>query len=206
MFRRLTRIGVLALVALSIGTVLLIGWPRESDYCAYRTAREQSRKATKTAPPVCQNRRLVCKDIWFSSEDAQRLPQRLHYRIESAASSLNLQPMQNKIEIKEHLHDMRCWMQDKVVTAAGAHGSTQQSRFFTANEGVYHFLSQSLLAEQATLSLYRLSGEHLPEIGHLPSTAPFLSGNAEQIKLLVSGKSPLFQASNFKASMNSSAE
>ncbi len=202
MFSRLTRIGTLSLLALAAGTIILIGWPRESDFRAYRAGLEQSRKATKTAPPVCQNRSLVCKDIWFSNEGDQRL----HYRIESASSSLNLQPVQNKIEIKEHLHDMRCWMQDKIIQASGARGSSQQSRFFTASEGVYHFLSQSLLASQATLSLYRISGEHLPEIGRMPSAPPFLSGNAEHIKMLVSGKSPLFQASNFKASMNNSAE
>lgn len=202
MFGQLTRIATLSLSVLTVATLFFIGWPRESDYCAYRAAVEQSRTLTKTAPPVCQKRTLVCKDIWFANEGSQRL----HYRIESADSTLNLHPVQNKIEVIEHLHGMRCWMQDKVASATGANGSTQQSRYFTANEGVYHFLSQNLVAEQATLSLYRLTGENLPEIGHLPAASPFLSGKAEQIKMLVSGKTPLFQAYNFKASMNSTAE
>lgn len=203
MFRQLTRIGTLSLFGLALATLVLIGWPRESDYRAYRTALEQSRSfSKKSAPPVCQKRSQVCKDIWFSNEGSERL----HYRIESAASSLNLQPVQNKFEVIEQLHDMRCWMQDKVISAAGSQGTTQQTRYFTANEGVYNFLSQSLLASQATLSLYRLSGEHLPEIGHLPSANPFLSGKAEEIRMLVSGKSPMFQANNFQASMNSLAE
>lgn len=206
MFRRLTKIGIFSLVTLSLGILWLIGWPKESDYRAYTLAVEQARAFTKTAPPVCQQRHLVCKDIWFANENLERL----HYRIESATSSLNLQPMQNKVEIVERLHDMRCWMQDKIIHGEGAQGSiggsTQQSRYFTAQEGVYHFLSQSLQAQHATLSLYRLTGEHLPEIGRLPSLAPFLKGDAEEIKMHVSGKTPLFQAHNFKASMNSFAE
>jgi len=202
MFNRLTRITALSFTAVTLGTLFFIGWPRASDYKAYSAALEQSRTFTKTAPPVCQDRLLVCKDIWFSNEGAGRL----HYRIESAASSLNLHSVQNKVEVIEQLHGLRCWMQDKVVSAAGSHGSNQQSRYFTANEGVYHFLSQSLLAEQATLSLYRLAGEYLPEIGRLPSTAPFLSGNAERISMHITGKTPMFQAYNFKASMNPVAE
>lgn len=202
MFSRLTRNATLVLSAVSLGTLLLIGWPTESDFRAYRTNLQQSRAFTKTAPPVCQKRSMVCKDIWFSNEGSERL----HYRIESAASSLNLQPVKSKVEVIEQLHDMRCWMQDKIVKTAGSHGANQQSRYFTANQGVYHFLSQSLVADQATLSLYRITGEHLPEIGRLPAASPFLKGNAEQIKMLVSGKTPLFQAYNFKASMNNSAE
>src|SRR5689334_14153778 len=128
MFRRLTRIGIFSLAGLSLGTLLFLGWPTESDYRAYRTAVQQSRTLAKTAPPICQNRQQVCKDIWFSNEGAERL----HYRIESVGSSLTLQPVQKRIDIIEHLHDMRCWMQDKVSSAAGAHGSMQQSRYFTA--------------------------------------------------------------------------
>ncbi len=197
MFDRLTRMSVLSLAALTVITLFIIGWPHKSDYQAYRTALEQSRAFSKSAPPVCQERRSVCKDIWFSEGS-----QRLHYRIESAASSLNLHSVRNKVEVIEQLHGLRCWMQDKVISDAGTHGSNQQARYFPANEGVYHFLSQSLLAEQASLSLYRLTGEYLPEIGRLPSTAPFLSGNADRIKMHVSGKTPMFQAFNFKASMN----
>ncbi len=202
MFRRLTRITALAFTVLTFGILFFLGWPRASDYRSYTSALEQSRHFTKTSPPVCQDRLLVCKDIWFSNEGSERL----HYRIESAASSLNLYSVQNKVEVIEQLHGMRCWMQDKIVSGLGSHGSHQQSRYFTANEGVYHFLSQSLLAEEATLSLYRLSGDNLPEIGHLPSIAPFLKGNAEQIKMHINGKTPMFQASNFKASMNPVAE
>jgi len=202
MFSRLTKIATLSLLGVSLVTLILIGWPRESDYLAYKEAVQQSRSYAKSSPPVSQKRFEVCKDIWFSEEGNQRL----HYRIESAASSLNLQPVRNKFEVIEQLHGMRCWMQDKIVSTPGSQGSTQQTRYFTANEGIYNFLSQSLLASQATVSLYRLPGEHLPEIGRLPSTLPFLSGKAEQVKMLVSGKTPMFQASNFQASMNSSAE
>src|SRR5579883_2379855 len=165
MFRDLSKKATIALCVLSLGTLFLIGWPTQSDFRVYQTNLEQSRALGKSAPPVSQKRSQVCKDIWFSSEGAQRL----HYRIESAASSLNLQPMKSKVDIVEQLHDMRCWMQDKIVKAAGSDGASQQTRYFTASQGVYRFLSQSLVADQATLSLYRITGEHLPEIGKFPS-------------------------------------
>ncbi len=199
MFSRLRRIATLCLGILFAGTLLAIGWPKQSDLQGYITAAEQSRELTRSLP-VCQDRRLVCKDIWFSNAGGERL----HYRIQSVTSSLNMQPRSRKIEIIERLHDMRCWMQDKIVSSE-AH-TTQQSRYFTANEGVYHFLSHSLLADQATLSLYHLPGTDLPSLGCLPREDPFLIGQAEQIKMHVSGKTPLFQASNFKALLHHATE
>ncbi len=173
----------------------LVAWPKESDCAAYRTFAEHSRDLTRASSPIHQKRSTVCKEIWFSDEGQIRL----HYRIESAGSSLTLQPREKRIDVIEHLDDMCCWMQDKLFIAPSGQDFTQQTRYFAAKEGTYHFLTQNLMAQQATLSLYRIPGDALPEQGLMPTSPPFLSGQAETVALSVAGHTPSFQAHEFKA-------
>ncbi len=198
MHNRLTKFTALALFVLCLGTFWLFAWPKKNDRSSYRAFASQSRQMAANPSSICQNRLKVCKDIWFAEENNQRL----HYRIESASSSLILEPKGRKIDVIERLEQMRCWMQDKLVAGATQRDVTQQTRYFTAREGTYHFLTQQLIAEKATLSLYRMPGDTLPEIGHMPQYDPFLSGEAQKIALSVAGNAPKFQAYDFKASLS----
>ncbi len=188
----------LFLFVLCTATLWLFAWPKGSDRNAYRLFSGRSKKLASNQSPICQNRLKVCKDIWFAEAGNQRL----HYRIESASSSLTLEPKGHKFDVIERLEQMRCWMQDKVFTS-NRNDISQQTRYFTAREGVYHFLSQQLIAEKATLSLYRMPGDSLPEIGRMPHYEPFMSGEAKKIAFVVAGSTPTFQAFDFKASLSS---
>ncbi|HEY5259527.1 MAG TPA: hypothetical protein VIJ46_02685, partial [Rhabdochlamydiaceae bacterium] len=61
-------------------------------------------------------------------------------------------------------------------------------------------LSQEFLAHSVGLSLYRLPGHSLP-LKTIHSTA-FLKGIAKDVSFSISGKTPKFQATDFKASLN----
>jgi hypothetical protein len=193
MYKRLTAISAFSLLLLTFLVLWLFAWPKGHDRNVYRDYSNKTKKFSPTA--ICQNRLKVCKDIWFS----QAPETRLHYRIESASSALTFEPRGTKIDIIEHLEQMRCWMQDKITPGASV---SQQARYFTAREGTYNFLSQQLLADKATLSLYRMPGDRLPEIGRMPSCEPFLAGEAATVAFSVAGNTPKFQANDFKASMS----
>ncbi len=197
MFNRLILLTGLSLFFFSLGALWFFAWPKDQDRKDYLAFAGQSKHVASHPSPICQNRLKVCKDIWVTEENQQRL----HYRIESASSSLTLEPKGHKMDIIEHLEQMRCWMQDKLLTS-NKNDVSQQTRYFTAREGVYHFLSQQLIADKATLSFYRMAGDKLPELGRLPISEPFLTGEAKQIAFSVSGSTPMFQAYDFKASLS----
>ncbi|MBS3904003.1 MAG: hypothetical protein KGZ39_01585 [Simkania sp.] len=198
MYYRLTLCTFVILTTLTLAVLWLFAWPKKSDCSAYQLFAHQSRQAASHSAPLCQNRLKVCKDIWFAEEGNQRL----HYRIESASSSLTLEPKAKHIDVIERLEQMRCWMQDKLLTGTAQRNVSQQTRYFTAREGTYHFLSQQLIADKATLSLYRMPGDTLPDIGCMPEYSPFLSGEAKRIALTVAGNTPTFQAYEFKAALS----
>jgi hypothetical protein len=194
MYNHLILRTALFLFIFSLAILWIFSWPKESDRKDYLIFAGQSTHLTSYSSPICQNRLKVCKDLWFSEENQQRL----HYRIESGSSSLTMAPKGHKVEVIERLELMRCWMQDKLLPSNKGELS-QQTRYFTAREGVYHFLSQQLIADKATLSFYRMAGDQLPNIGQLPAVEPFLSGEATKIAFSISGSTPTFQAFEFKA-------
>ncbi len=189
--------GTAAVSFVTVMVVALLAWPKKIDFATYLSfTSETPPLAATSSSPLSQSRLRVGKDIWFSEEDGSRL----QYRIESASSFLQLEPKGKKIDIIEHLEQMRCWMQDKLLHSPNSQEMLQHTRYFTAREGTYHFLSQLLVAERATLSLYRMPGEFLPTTGSMPEYAPFLSGEAKRISFAVSGNTPSFEAEDFKAS------
>lgn len=175
---------------------LLFGLVRETEVQAYRSAQQQKENlSVKTlAKTAQQNRKGVTKEIYFTQEDGSQL----HYRVQSDSSTLTLKPEGSHFNLIEQLHQMRCWMQEK-LEGAGQEEATQQVRYLEAEEGIYRYTAGQFLAQSVTLSLYRLPGHILPQERN-PGT-PFLSGMAQDIRFAVSGKSPQFQAENFKASL-----
>lgn len=199
MFRRLTSLCLVLLAFLTIFWGFLLIRVRPSDITAMKNIlREQENASSQSLLSTTdQQRRGVTKEIWFSQEDRSRL----HYRIASESSLLTVQPRGNKFELLEKLEKIQCWMQDKLYTGASP---MQQIRFFQAKEGLYRFTTQEFLAQSVALSLYRLSGNELPE--ELKGVHPFLKGIAQDVSFAVSGKSPQFNAQQFKAELNTFEE
>lgn len=162
-----------------------------SHMAAYQqeVALQQQLSMQAMARSTEQHRGKVVKEIFFTDNEGQRL----HYRIESDASTLTLQPEGPHVDIIEHLQGMRCWMQDKLEEDA------QQIRYFEATDGIYRYSAQRFLAQSVALSLYRLPGHDLPV--QWEDKSPFLKGTADSVSFAVSGKTPQFQATQFTASL-----
>ncbi len=176
-----------------LGHTCLVTQKDLSLYCKYLEKQKQL-SSQSLAETSRQTREQVQKDIWFSQESATRL----HYKIESQSSELVLVPTKNKFEIIENLRNMKCWMQEKVYDSSSG-TPMQQIRFIKADEGVYRYNQQELVANTVSLSLFRLPGSELST--DLPSQKAFLRGIAKDVTLTVSGKTPQFNARDFKATL-----
>ncbi len=164
---------------------------RASDISHYRDMVQQREIASSDVPSQTnQHRKQVRKDIWFSQTDGSRL----HYQIASAGSLLSLTPVDNKFDIVESLQGVKCWMQDKLS------GDGQQARLIEAETGLYRYTTQEFTANSVLLSLFKLPGHVLP-LEPLETDEPFLSGIAQDISVIFSGKTPQFQADNFEATV-----
>ncbi len=175
---------------------------RPSDLKVMKEKIEQQETATSKNlfATTKQQRKGVVKDIWFTQEDQSRL----HYRIFSESSLLTIKPKGKSFDLIEKLEKINGWMQDKLIPATGGSGPAQQTRFFAAEEGLYRYATQEFLAQSVALSLFRLQGHELPQ--ETPCTKPFLKGRAEDVSFAVSGKSPQFKATHFKAELNTVEE
>jgi hypothetical protein len=156
--------------------------------------REIAASATSSYLPSNQIRHDVRKDIWFTQDDKSRL----HYRIESARSLLTLIPIQNHFEVVETLQGIRCLMQDKLY--AEGESPLQQVRLLQAQEGLYRYTTQEFTASGVDLSLFRIAGHDLPSV-EIQDKFAFLKGIAKDASFTFSGKTPQFQAGEFKATL-----
>lgn len=197
MFRK-TKLISLAVLCLVVGFwIFQFCAVRASDYRTYKSFLEKHELASSSSSvssSTHQKRYGVRKDIWFAGEDNARL----HYRIESDSSILTLLPGKKKLDIIENLEKMRCWMQDKLLYADS--NPIQQMRYFEADHGSYQYTTAQFVAQSVALSLYRLPGHELPL--SYDNKSAFLRGIAEDVSFSVSGKTPQFQAQNFKAILN----
>ena len=156
--------------------------------------REIAASATSSYLPSNQVRQKVRKDIWFTQDDESRL----HYSIESARSLLTLIPIHNHFEVVETLQGIRCLMQDKLYTEQES--PLQQVRLLQADEGLYRYTTQEFTASGVDLSLFRMPGHDLPK-EELQDKFAFLKGIAKDASFTFSGKTPQFQAGEFKATL-----
>lgn len=138
-----------------------------------------------------QKRLKVTKDIWFSQDDNSRL----HHRIKSKSSLLVLKPHGEKLKLIEELNQIHCLMQERIYYNNEL--PMQQVRLLKASSGEYHFSEKQLLSQGVSISIYKLNTHSLPQ--EILSTLPIFSGNAENISLTISGKTPEFQAKGFMA-------
>ncbi|HSX04232.1 MAG TPA: hypothetical protein VLG76_05835 [Rhabdochlamydiaceae bacterium] len=171
---------------------------REKDVLFYQNLMKEKAIATSNTnySSTNQMRKGVRKDIWFAQDDDTRL----QYRIESITSTLTLLPIKNKFEVVETLGKVKCWTQDKLYFNGNENEPMQQARYLEANEGIYHYSSQQFNAQGVSLSLFRIPGHHLATQS-LDTKKAFLSGLAKSVTFTVSGKTPQFQAEQFKATL-----
>ncbi|NGX27339.1 MAG: hypothetical protein K940chlam6_01273 [Chlamydiae bacterium] len=170
---------------------------RSNDFERYEKMIENREIASSNSySPTNQERKQVRKDIWFSQDDCARL----HYQIASESSLLTLTPVKNKFEVVETLDKIKCWMQDKLIKDGMDETLTQQARLIEAESGVYHHTSQEFIANDVTLSLFRLPGHQLPK-DPINQDEAILRGIAHDISFYFSGKTPQFQARQFEATM-----
>lgn len=157
-------------------------WVTPNDLAHYRHLLTQWEHAASGALPEStqQLREGVRKDIWLAQEEGPRL----HWRLEADHSQLSLASNQ-LTDIVEHLHQLRCWMQEK-----------EQVRCIEAAQGEYQYATQQFHATDVILSLFRANTFAAP----LPH--PFLKGIAQQVHFSVSGNTPRFEAHQFKALLN----
>jgi hypothetical protein len=190
---RFTSLVVFLIVSLWIAQVTIL---RSKDITTYNNFSKKSKEfaTTQNLATTHQKRQGVRKDIWLTQVDKTRN----HTRIDSLTSTLTLLPKENKLDIMENLHDLKCWMQDKLYIAEKT--PMQQMRFFEAGEGSYQYTTGEFLAEAVTLSLFRIPGHQLPP--HIDTKAAFLHGIAKDVSFSVAGKSTQFQAESFKATLN----
>jgi hypothetical protein len=171
---------------------------RQKDVQFYQDLMKEKAIATSNTSYSSTNqlRKGVRKDIWFAQDDSTRL----QYRIESTTSTLTLIPVKNKFEVVETLGKVKCWTQDKLYFNGAEQEPMQQARYLEAVEGVYHYGSQQFNANGVSLSLFRVPGHHLATQA-LDTKKAFLSGLAKSVTFTVSGKTPQFQAEQFKATL-----
>lgn len=196
MFEKATYLSLIAIVICCALWVMRFAKVTSSDYAAFKEEVQRQEIAAATTPSgstANQQRQGVRKEIWFTQEDNSRL----HYRIESESSQLSLIPFDKKLQLTEKLIKMKCWMQDKIYTTGKE--PMQQMRFFEAEEGIYLYNTQKFFAQAVTLSLFRLPGKELPEI--LNPDKSFMKGLAQDVSFSVSGRTPQFQAKQFKATL-----
>ena len=197
MFSRITLYSFLALALAALLWGALCVRVRPRDIAAFRRLQQKEEKITSQGAlqTTQQRRKNVKKDLFFAQEDGSRL----HYRILSRTSLLTIEPcpLEKKIELKEKLENIECWMQDKLYSSPAV-GPMQQIRSLQAEEGTYCYTTQQFLAQTVALSLYRLPGEELPSS---VTAAPFLKGIAQDVSFAVSGKTPNFRAEHFKAEL-----
>jgi hypothetical protein len=200
MYKRATLFTLLGLGLFTLFVCIQIGVVRQRDITRYKkfAAKTKELATSRSASATNQRREGVRKDIWFTQEDRSRL----HYRIDSEASTLTLLPIDDKLDIIENLEHIKCWMQDKLYLAGES--PMQQMRFFEADQGTYQYTTQQFLAQTVTLSLFRIPGHALP-LRFDPSAA-FLRGIAQDVSFSVSGKTTQFQAERFKATLKPQSE
>ena len=185
MLKQATFIGcvLIAIITLVWGSFFLRIRPIDKSKVLNLLEREMQSKTGFLS--VSQKRLKVTKDIWFSQDDNSRL----HHRIKSKSSLLVLKPH------GEELNQIHCLMQERIYYNNEL--PMQQVRLLKASSGEYHFSEKQLLSQGVSISIYKLNTHSLPQ--EILSTLPIFSGNAENISLTTSGKTPEFQAKGFMA-------
>lgn len=193
MLKQATFIGyaLIAIITFVWGSFLLRIRPADKSKVLNLLERQTQSKTDFLS--ASQKRLKVTKDIWLAQDNNSRL----HHRIKSKSSLLVLKPHEGKFKLIEELDQIHCLMQERLYYNNEL--PMQQVRLLEANSGEYHFSEKQLLSQGVSISVYKLNTHTLPQ--ETLSALPIISGNAENISLTTSGKTPELQAKGFVAHM-----
>lgn len=168
---------------------------RKKDWNTYSdlTKKDDSLRARHALEfrPLTQHRQAVQKDFWMPQNH-----QRIHFRIKSRDSQLLLTECKGKIEAKEILSDLECWLQEPVDPAS----SLTQIRHLLAKQGSYFYPSQRFQAETVQMQLFRIKSSSLPK--ELDPNLAFLIGTARTATFSACGHAPTLVVEELCASFD----
>lgn len=147
MFRKITAVGIFALLALSYLLFMGIAQSTTQDFDHYIrrmnpktcTPNASEQKATE------QKREGVQKDFWSAGR---------HIRLKSPESHLSIVQHKDTFEMTEQFGVIESCMQDE---------AKEELRWLTAKEGVFHYPANTFEAKDANLLLFTSENTDLPE-------------------------------------------
>lgn len=193
MLKKATSIGYGLLIVVTIAWSWFFLQVRPIDKTKVLCLLERQAQSKKTLCSAHQKRVNVTKNIWLTQDDNSRL----HNRIKSQSSWLMLKPDGKKLKLVEELDQISCLMQERIYYNERI--PMQQVRLLEASSGEYQFAQKQLVSQEVNISVYRLSTHTLPQ--NVDGIVPIFSGDAENVSLVTSGKTPDFKAKGFTAHM-----
>ncbi len=129
--------------------------------------------------------------------------ERLQWLMKSAKSTICLEQIDNSLQLKENLKKMSCMMQEneiKISEDLSSNSALQSKpdqivRYIEAQEALYFYKRQQLVAEQAAIKRYQIPQEKWME--QLFSYQPVMQAQARKIQVDFS-KQPTFKAQGFQ--------
>lgn len=160
-------------------------------------------------------------------------PHRLQMRLNASGARLIFDRHDHVMEIIEQMEDVTCCWQEEIYfrMADGREAVPQEdSRLLlrggdpqepmswialttpglvpmqavttlTADEAAYHYAGNKLVAKEVLVNRYKLQGHELAE--SLDSIQPFMSGDAEEVELILSANAPQLKVNRLKATFQS---
>ena len=147
-------------------------------------------------PSENQARERVTKDFWIAHNN-----ERLHYHINCPRSTLLVSVKNKKAKIIEHMFDMKCYMQEKIVEEE--EGFKQKLRYLESEEGFYHYDTIHFNAKHVFVACFEMPGSLLQK--DLDIQAAHMTGDASQVQFSFANHRPTFYAEKFKAHIKSQA-
>lgn len=218
---------VLLLVGLFSAAALMLINPREKDVLRYRQLMQSTvgigNQETKTYVAK-QQRSGVSKEIFYEDPNGAKL----RMRIQSDNSDIIFNRQEGATEIFEKLHHVVCCMQEEIFykttdgkeVEKGADGRfalrggpsdrqemfdekdilpQQLVRYIEADEALYNFHTQTLIASHPQVARYLLPGHNLPE--NFEIEAPMMEGVAAKVTVSIVNSRLTFSASGLKAKL-----
>lgn len=166
--------------------------PSEKEALTYFQVLKETRSARSekalTKRPMGQIKEFVQKDLWIPHGE-----QRLHTRIQSAHSHLDLSENRGKLEAKEHLTNIQCLLQEEI----DPFHHTQELRFFSSQEGFYTYPEHRFTSKQVDIAFFVAPGTLLPSVPL--SLSPYLTGTANEVLFRATSQAPLLTAHHLRA-------
>ncbi len=195
--------------------------PSEKDVQQYHALvnKSQSRRESKKNPYVAtQYREGVIKDIYYRNDEGV-----LQARVASDRSRLVFDQQPEGMEILEYMEQLTCAMQKELfyvtqngdeIISDGEGGFKNRKgrlisseeislkpmqivRFVIADNAVYYYNKEKLVADYPTVFEYRLEGHQLPE--DYESATLMMRGVAENVEASFENGKPAFLAKRLKA-------